>query len=182
MTLNHSTITKRLKKASSSCKKAALLADETLFFTKFYSKWSIAENLIHLVKSVKGLNKAYAMPKEQLETTFGKPDHPSTTYEKLFERYEAILATNPIAPPAFTPQITEGDSQHSVLELFDKQHNAFIKTLKNFTETELDNYQVPHPVLGNLTVREMYYFTLFHIEHHTRTIETLVENQNLQAI
>lgn len=176
MILNHSTITERLKDVVSICKQTTLTAGETLFFTNFNNKWSIAENLIHLVKSVKGMNKAFHFPKEQLLSAFGKPDHASTDYEALFNRYQAALASNLVAPPAFSPLITEEDTQASVIQLFDFQHLSLVENTKNFVETELDDYQLPHPALGNLTIREMLSFTIFHIEHHTRTISKIVEN------
>jgi hypothetical protein len=174
MALTHSTITKRLKTAVSNCQKTALSANENLFFTSLNKKWSIAGNLIHLVKSVKGLNKAYAMPKEQLLAAFGKPTHKRIENNELFKRYKAVMATNPFNP-TFAPDNTEGDTKASVIDYFTKQHAYFIETLNNFTEEELDNYQIPHPALGNLTVREMYYFTIFHIEHHRQTMEKLAK-------
>ena len=178
MSLSHSMITERLKNGVSTTKKTALLADETLFFTNFNEKWSIAENVIHLIKSVKGLSKAFVMPKEQLVGTFGKPSKPSISYDTLFQNYKAFLAKGVIPPSAaatFAPQITEGDSQESIVELFEFHHNSLIENAKNFTEMELDEYQIPHPALGNLTVREMLYFTIFHIEHHRQTIEKLAK-------
>jgi DinB superfamily len=174
MALTHSTISKRLNKAVKNCQKTALSADEKMFFTSFNNKWSIAGNLIHLVKSVKGLNKAYAMPKEQLLAAFGKPSHKRIEYNALFQRYKAVLATNPFNA-TFAPETTEGDTKASVIAYFIEQHAKFIETLTHFTEDEMDSYQIPHPALGNLTVREMYYFTIFHIEHHTQTIEKLVK-------
>jgi DinB superfamily len=174
MALTHSTITKRLKSAVSNCQKTALSADENLFFTNFNNKWSIAGNLIHLVKSVHGLNKAYAMPKEQLLGAFGKPTHKPIENNALFQRYKAVLATNPFNPK-FAPENTEGDTKASIIAYFETQHAIFIGTLNNFTEEELDNYQIPHPALGNLTVREMYYFTIFHIEHHRQAMEKLAK-------
>jgi hypothetical protein len=174
MALKHSTIEKRLKKVTSNCEKTALSADKTNFFTSFNNKWSIAGNLIHLVKSVKPLNKTYAMPKDQLLAAFGKPTHNAQEYNALFQRYKAFLTTNPFNAK-FAPEFTEGDKQESVIAYFKEQHAHFIETLKNFTEEELDKYQIPHPALGNLTVREMYYFTIFHIEHHWQTIEKLAK-------
>ena len=176
MILNHSTIAQRLTEVVAICKQAALTAGETLFFANFNNKWSIAENLIHLVISVKGMNNAFQFPKEQLLAAFGKPDHASVEYEALFNRYQAALASNLVAPPAFAPQIKEGDTEASVLQLFDNQHFSLIENMKNFTDAELDLYQLPHPALGNLTIRELLSFTIFHIEHHTRTIAKIVDN------
>ena len=35
-----------------------------------------------------------------------------------------------------------------------------------FSEDEIDTYILPHPLLGKLTIREMIYFTIYHVEHH----------------
>jgi len=43
--------------------------------------------------------------------------------------------------------------------------------LDKFTENELDRYILPHPLLGKLTLREMLFFTIYHIEHHEKLIK-----------
>lgn len=35
-----------------------------------------------------------------------------------------------------------------------------------WSEAALDRYQLPHPLLGKLTVREMLFFTVYHNAHH----------------
>jgi hypothetical protein len=34
----------------------------------------------------------------------------------------------------------------------------------------LDLLILPHPLLGKLTLREMLYFTLYHVEHHEKQV------------
>ena len=34
------------------------------------------------------------------------------------------------------------------------------------SEHKLDRCILPHPLLGKLTLREMIYFTIYHMEHH----------------
>ncbi len=41
-----------------------------------------------------------------------------------------------------------------------------ISACEQWDETALDQYQVPHPVIGNLTVREMLFFTIHHNLRH----------------
>jgi len=43
--------------------------------------------------------------------------------------------------------------------------------LDKFTENELDRYILPHLLLGKLTLREMLFFTIYHIEHHEKLIK-----------
>jgi hypothetical protein len=37
---------------------------------------------------------------------------------------------------------------------------------RNWGESELDSYILPHPILGKLTIREMLFFTLYHDTLH----------------
>ena len=38
--------------------------------------------------------------------------------------------------------------------------------IDSFSEKDLDNYILPHPLLGKLTIREMLFFTIYHVQHH----------------
>ena len=33
---------------------------------------------------------------------------------------------------------------------------------------QLDHYLLPHPLLGKITLREMLFFSAYHIQHHTK--------------
>jgi hypothetical protein len=48
---------------------------------------------------------------------------------------------------------------------------AFISNLQNWSEEELDIYNCPHPVLGKTTIKEVLYFTIYHVQHHTEIIK-----------
>jgi hypothetical protein len=38
--------------------------------------------------------------------------------------------------------------------------------VQTWPERDLDRIQLPHPILGNLTAREMLFFTIYHGHHH----------------
>jgi hypothetical protein len=40
------------------------------------------------------------------------------------------------------------------------------KQLLDYSEKDLDELILPHPLLGKLTLREMMYFTMYHVTHH----------------
>ncbi|MBK7609450.1 MAG: hypothetical protein IPI18_20745 [Saprospiraceae bacterium] len=39
-----------------------------------------------------------------------------------------------------------------------------------FSEAEIDRYLIPHPLVGKITMREMFYFTVFHAGHHQNNL------------
>ena len=48
--------------------------------------------------------------------------------------------------------------------------------LRNWRDTDLDKYFLPHPLLGKLTIREMLFFTLYHDRHHVNNVRKLLDN------
>jgi hypothetical protein len=44
------------------------------------------------------------------------------------------------------------------------------KALDRWSEAALDSVQMPHPLLGRLTAREMIFFTLYHNQHHVEVV------------
>jgi hypothetical protein len=41
-----------------------------------------------------------------------------------------------------------------------------------FSEKDLDTLILPHPLLGKVTLREMLYFTIYHVQHHVEQVKT----------
>jgi len=148
---------------------AQTIADSTLF-RKPDLKWSAANNIEHLILSVKPLTLAFRLPKFFL-LYFGKPNRPIRTYDELVKKYLEKLRAGGRATSAFTPT-----SHHQEKDLllcnFNRMNNRFIKSLTKWKEEDLDRYLLPHPLFGKLYVREMLYFTIYHTQHHLKAIET----------
>ncbi|MCB9182399.1 MAG: DinB family protein [Flavobacteriales bacterium] len=45
------------------------------------------------------------------------------------------------------------------------------KRTSRWSESDLERYLLPHPLLGKLTLREMLYFTLYHVQHHQALVQ-----------
>ena len=50
---------------------------------------------------------------------------------------------------------------------------AFISNLQNWSEEELEMYNCTHPVFGKITVREILYFIIYHVQHHKEAIKKM---------
>jgi len=50
--------------------------------------------------------------------------------------------------------------------------------LEQFTEEELDTLSLPHPLLGILSIREMFYLISYHPSHHLAQTKQCVEGMD----
>lgn len=134
-------------------------------------KWSAGQNLHHLVSSMQPLQAAFVLPKFMLGLLIGKANRPSKTYEALVEKYKLKLSGGGKAPARFTPPMVSFDKKETLIKKYDLQKEKLIQKIKKQSEEELDQYILPHPLLGKITMREMLFFTTYHNEHHLQIVK-----------
>ena len=174
---------KAFAQLSSSCSDM----DEVVFFNRPGEKWSVAENVQHLIISTNASALAWYLPLFLVRWIGGIPNRNSRTYGELKDKYYKKLSEGGRASSRFVPKPVEikygkparmnRSDKQKLLDNWNKATTKFINTLfKNRSEKDLDNYLVKHPLLGRITLRELGYFTIFHTEHHLHSIQKAVEN------
>lgn len=152
--------------------------NETEFFESPGDKWSVAENIQHLILSIKTTTLAFSLPKFLVRWIGGSPTKDSTSYDELLARYEKKISEGARASSRYIPkppEISQGKTK--LLQQWNTVTSKFIHSLKNKrVETDLDRYQVKHPLLGHITLRELCYFTIFHTKHHLETVNKRSKN------
>ncbi len=142
-------------------------------------KWSAGQQADHLCRSVAPLNKGLAAPEFVLKSMFGKSDHPSASYDELVARYREALAEGGTAPDPFRPEAIAFEQKELVIQELRRQVEVLCGKIEKFSEDKLDTLVLPHPLLGKLTLREMFYFTIYHAEHHRLHVEqNLAQNRS----
>lgn len=134
-------------------------------------KWSPAQQLEHILRSVGPVLMALGLPKWFLRLAFGKPNLPARTYEALVQRYQEKLAAGGRASGRFVPPAVPSRSVEQTSKALRDLIAKLATRVDRWSEAELDETLLPHPLLGKLTVREMLYFTIHHVQHHQRLVE-----------
>ena len=147
--------------------------DEENFFKQPREKWSIAQNIKHLITSANSTRLAYRLPKIVLRLYVGKPNRASRTYEELVNKYKLRLQQGGKASGQFIPEKIDAKSGSKYwLEQFNRSMLRLISTIDDkWKDAQLDQYIVPHPLIGKITHRELGYFTIYHIPHHLQIIK-----------
>jgi hypothetical protein len=135
-------------------------------------KWSVAENLEHLRLSFAKSWKGLFIPKFISKMMFGKPAHQSLPYEVLEEAYKQKLKTGAKASKEYMPLIDRNkSSKEDLMKRFEQTATRYLNEIRYYWEEKtIDEYQFPHPILGNITARELMYFNIFHCWHHFNTM------------
>ncbi len=140
------------------------------FLAPLGEAWSPAGNVRHLTKSIRAVTTGMRVPRLVLLLRFGRPDHPSRAYGTMREVYRARLAEGADAGrfgPSARPATDDPEAERAQIMAY---HASAVRGLSDaisaWPERALDRRQLPHPLLGKLTVREMLLFTLYHNRHH----------------
>ncbi len=141
-------------------------------FTKSVKgKWSVGQNLDHLIRSLSPVNQALLLPSFVLRIAFGKPNRLPRSYHELVDRYHQKLSAGGTAPGPFIPPAVTWEQKERIVADFKLQKDRMIKRMESWGENQLDQYLLPHPLLGKITLREMLFFSAYHIQHHTKLLE-----------
>ena len=151
--------------------------NETDFCYAPEGKWSAGQQLDHIVKAVAPVNLAFGFPNFLLKWQFGSANRPSRTYDQLIEKYNRKLQEGGRASGRFMPAVIAANDRAKLVARLNTLVNQLVRKTKSQSEESLDKYILPHPLLGKLTLREMLYFTAYHVEHHRQLVEKGLESR-----
>ncbi len=134
--------------------------------------WSSGQHLVHLLKSEKAINKALGLPNLILRLKFGTRKHKEKTYDTIANYYtEKVKETKFKSPRSFEPGEVDTESKAIILEKIEREFAQTKKLLDKWNEKTLSKYVVPHPIFGNMTMREITMFVSFHVYHHLNQLK-----------
>lgn len=139
-------------------------------------KWTPAQHLEHMVRSVRPVVLAFMLPKFLLRLLFGVPNRPSRSYDEVVHKYIQKLAEGVKASGVFIPPPVPLGKRKELIQKLNAAASKLASQVNGIAEKDLDAYLLPHPVLGKMTLREMIYFTMYHVDHHHKNLKTELEN------
>lgn len=140
--------------------------DEADFMRQPGSAWTAGQQWAHILASVAPVALAFGLPKWGLRLWLGKSTRPSRSYDALVARYLDKLAAGGRASGRFVPKPVAWSDKARLRRDLDIAVRRLIRRIDRFSEADLDQLLLPHPLLGRLTLREMLFFTLHHVDQH----------------
>jgi len=163
-----------LRRLHAECEEYLRTLPANAFVQPQGEKWSPAEHVRHLSKSIRPLALALGLPRFILWLRFGRAAATSRSFDVMRETYRARLAAGAtagrFAPSPQPPPADAAAYRETVLASWRAVDDDLRSRIAAWDEAALDRYQLPHPALGKLTVREMLFFTLYHNAHHLNLV------------
>jgi hypothetical protein len=144
------------------------------FLAPLGDAWSPADNVRHLVKSIRPLARGLRIPRPLVLLTFGPSLRKSRGYAEIREIYQGVLARGAdagrFAPSPEGPPADPEAWRATLMDRWAETAKSLEDALTPWSEAALNRCRMPHPLLGKLTVREMLFFTLYHNLHHVLNV------------
>jgi hypothetical protein len=137
---------------------------EAEYTYQFQDKWSAAHQLEHIVLCVEPLVQVYGMNPTAIEQMFGKTDRPNKSYEDLKDLYISKLQGGGKAPDSFLPKVQL--SREELIYTLHQLIEEFQQEILALDENELETILIPHPLMELITLKEMAYNAIYHVQHH----------------
>ncbi|TAE45870.1 MAG: DinB family protein [Bacteroidetes bacterium] len=133
-------------------------------------KWSAGQQIEHICRSVSPVILAFRLPVFVLRLAFGKANRPSRSYEEVITKYKAKLSAGGRASGPYVPPPVAAGEQQQLRKKLNALATKLAALTEKHSEAQLDTYLLPHPLLGKMTLREMLYFTSYHVVHHHEAV------------
>lgn len=152
--------------------------NETEYLAAHVGKWNAGQQLDHICRSVGPVDLAFGLPGFLLRLLFGKANRSSRSYEGLVEKYKTKLAEGGRASGPFIPLHAQWGKREKLLRKLEHLVSALKRKVEKTDDNQLDTLILPHPLLGKLTLREMLYFTIYHVQHHQNLVLRNLDKTN----
>ena len=133
-------------------------------------RWTTGQHLAHLVTTIEPLNQALSLPRMVLRMRFGTTKRDGWSYDQVIENYQAALEKGG-ASGKYAPDAIQLDEKQELLNQYQAEKNKLIATIPKWSDVDLDKFVVPHPLIGNMSLREILFFTIYHIQRHLDNLQ-----------
>lgn len=137
--------------------------------------WAAVDQVRHLTKSLRAINRGFEMPRLLLALRFGVAMRPSRDYHAMRRAYEERLPRvprrNPFAPRALDAHEQTPEGRARVMQQHAVEVERLCRAIGRYPEWSLDRLRARHPLLKLITMRELAMFALMHNVHHVRIAE-----------
>ena len=135
-------------------------------------KWTVGQQILHLVNSLQLLNNALSYPRFFLKYKFGTCNRETRDYNFIIKKYQQKLIENKDRARIFNQNLKKPihKDRDRLITRLQIQSKKLQYKLQKISNVNLDTLVIPHPLMGKMTIREIIMWTAYHTEHHTQIL------------
>jgi len=148
---------------------------DRLVFAGDPDHWGPAHHLVHLTWASVSVERALRSGRLPLH-----PTAHSRTYAEVRDAAATALAgtaKDRLLEMGRTVVIASGTGLADIVNAFGSASAALRTAASTWTEDALDRHALTHPLMGELTVREMLLFFIVHERHHLKIVRTRLASE-----
>ncbi len=138
---------------------------EADFIINKNEKWNAAQQIKHVSLCLSPINQSLTS-KTFIEQKFGKVNRLNLSYDQIIENYKKALAEGGKAPEKYLPTHHAFEDKQVLLDELHELLKSIKSKLTNYSEIELESLVLPHPLMGIITIKELFYLMSYHATHH----------------
>ena len=173
LTLNKSQIIEQFTIANKEMYEFYSSISEEQFFSKPENGWSPLENIKHLNSAISVVALFTRKELSFLLFLFGRGNSQFTIPEIIKDYNDRLNSGSGagIFTPFFSNNKIEIGKKVSEINSLQSSIQTLIEGIYHWTEEDMDRTNIPHPIMGIITVREMLYFNYYHLYHHSAKVQ-----------
>jgi hypothetical protein len=146
------------------------------FFHDGLGGWSAAQNLSHITFIGSLAVYLFGFPRF-LFIPFGKQtiQRDFVTLKNDYLSSDKTIYIGPLAPSSIAPPLDAKNVIQTMTSDWRKVYRDLNLAIQSIPEEDMDNFSLPHPSMGMLSLREMIYVIIIHPIHHTYKVEQKME-------
>lgn len=152
------------------------------FMFSVQNKWTAGQQMDHIYRAVSLLPLAYNIPMFISGFIFGRVNRNTMEYDELVKKYVSKLERGAKATTIFIPKKIPYSCRITLAGKLLKKISQINVAVELISEKDLDQFMLPHPILGKITQREMLYFTMYHVNHHCSLAKRYVANKSNKGL
>ncbi|MCL7763491.1 DinB family protein [Polaribacter sp. Z014] len=135
-------------------------------------KWTVGQQILHLVNSLQLLNNALSYPRFFLKYKFGLCNREPRDYKTIVNNYHQKLLDSKDKVKTYNNKLKKPllKDRERLLTRLQIQSKKLQFKIKKISDVNLDTLVIPHPLMGKMTIREIIMWTAYHTEHHTEIL------------
>ncbi|WP_341221234.1 DinB family protein [Polaribacter atrinae] len=136
-------------------------------------KWTVGQQILHLVNSLQMLNNALSYPRFFLKYKFGLCNREPRDYKTIVNKYQQKLVDHKDKAKKYNQKLKKPlqKDRERLLTKLQIQSKKLQYKIKKISDINLDSLVIPHPLMGKMTIREIIMWTAHHTEHHTTILK-----------